>query len=223
MRDYQDKDTISRQSDRDDRDMGRRERRSGGAFFGSDDSGRHEREHGRQGRTDEQDGWTDFRGRNRERSQSRGRGRADRFDRERGPEFGSDAYHKGIPMDETRHLISSSKVEGTPVYGRDGDRIGTVQNFMVDKFKGEVVYAVLRSSGGFLGLGQRYYPLDWSELTYQQRVDGYCVDLTAEELEDRRSFDMHGRESSRSDRDDDRDHGRRHRDDGRRDRDRDRW
>ena len=34
---------------------------------------------------------------------------------------------------ETVSLIGSDKVEGTPVYGRDDNKIGTVQRVMLDK------------------------------------------------------------------------------------------
>src|ERR1700742_2910481 len=54
-----------------------------------------------------------------------------------------------IPTDETERLIASNKVEGTPVYDVGGERLGSIHNFMVDKFRGKVVYAVLKHSSGF--------------------------------------------------------------------------
>lgn len=38
-----------------------------------------------------------------------------------------------IATDETNRLIASNKVEGTAVYDRNGNRLGSVYNFMVDK------------------------------------------------------------------------------------------
>jgi PRC-barrel domain len=58
---------------------------------------------------------------------------------------------------ETVSLIGSDKVEGTPVYGRDDNKIGTVQRVMLDKISGKVAYAVV-SFGGFLGIGEDYFP-----------------------------------------------------------------
>ena len=52
--------------------------------------------------------------------------------------------------DETDRLISSDKVEGTSVYNRNGDNIGTINHLMIDKISGQVEYAVM-STGGFLG------------------------------------------------------------------------
>ena len=87
-----------------------------------------------------------------------------------------------IATDETATLIASNKVEGTAVYNRDGERLGSIQNFMVDKVSGNAQYAVL-SFGGFLGLGQDYYPLPWSMLTYDTDKGGYVVDLDKSQLE----------------------------------------
>lgn len=83
---------------------------------------------------------------------------------------------EGLATDETRRLIASSKVEGTAVYDRAGEQVGTVHNFMVDKVSGQVAYVVM-SFGGFLGLGESYHPLPWRALTYDTRLGGYVVDL----------------------------------------------
>ncbi len=59
-----------------------------------------------------------------------------------------------LAIDETVRLISSDKVDGTAVYGTDGERLGTVRNFMVDKVSGQADYAVLQF-GGPVRAGQR--------------------------------------------------------------------
>ena len=82
---------------------------------------------------------------------------------------------------ETGSLIGSDKVEGTDVYNSAGDRVGTIERVMLDKFSGRVAYAVM-SFGGFLGLGSDYYPLPWSLLTYNERLGGYEVNVTEDQL-----------------------------------------
>lgn len=89
---------------------------------------------------------------------------------------GQDPYVK-----DTASLIASDKVEGTAVYGRDGDRIGSIQRIILEKRGGRVAYAVL-SFGGFWGIGDDYYPLPWEKLTYDESLDGYRIDLTREQL-----------------------------------------
>ncbi|GJE28235.1 PRC-barrel domain-containing protein [Methylobacterium organophilum] len=88
---------------------------------------------------------------------------------------------EGVALDETRRLIASNKVEGTPVYDGEGRHLGTVHNFMVDKVSGQVAYAVL-SFGGFLGLGETYHPLPWNALRYDTTLSGYVVDIDPRDL-----------------------------------------
>ena len=160
--------------DRDD-ERGYGEDRSRG-FFGSGRGDWSERDRERGDRD---------RNRDRDYDRDRNRGEGDREDRH----YGSDDYNRGLAMDETSNLIASNKVEGTAVYGRDGDRLGSIYNFMVDKFSGKVRYAVMRYSTGFLGFGERYYPLPWKVLSYDERVGGYRIDMAERDLEDAPSFD----------------------------------
>jgi hypothetical protein len=92
-----------------------------------------------------------------------------------------------LQTDESIRLISSSKVEGTPVVGRDGEHLGRIENFMVDKYSGRVAYAVL-SFGGTLGVGESLFPLPWSYLDYDPAKDGYVLNLTKEQLAKAPSF-----------------------------------
>ncbi|HJU20516.1 MAG TPA: PRC-barrel domain-containing protein [Stellaceae bacterium] len=92
-----------------------------------------------------------------------------------------------VATDETDRLIASDKVEGTAVYNRQGERLGKVYNFMIDKYTGRVAYAVM-SFGGFLGVGESYHPLPWKVLTYDTRLGGYVVDLDRIRLEGAPSY-----------------------------------
>jgi sporulation protein YlmC with PRC-barrel domain len=87
-----------------------------------------------------------------------------------------------VETKETSRLIASDKVEGTPVYNKSGEKIGKIETLMIDKLSGKVAYAVM-SFGGFLGLGENYYPLPWSVLKYDTKVGGYVVDIDKKMLE----------------------------------------
>jgi hypothetical protein len=93
-----------------------------------------------------------------------------------------------IARDETERLISSSKVEGTVVYDGQGEKLGAIDSFMVEKRTGQVEYAVLRSAGLF-GAGTRYYPLPWNELTYDTELGGYVVSQGAARFEGAPSYE----------------------------------
>lgn len=106
-----------------------------------------------------------------------------------------------IETDETSELIASNKVEGT-VYNAQGEKLGSIYNFLVGKRSGKVDYPVLQF-GGVLGLGADYYPLPWDVLTYDTEQGGYVVNLDKAVLEkaprygasDEPSFDRdYGRE-----------------------------
>ena len=84
---------------------------------------------------------------------------------------------------KTRDLISSDRVEGTVVYNLAGERLGTIQRFMVDKRSGKAHYAVLQF-GGHSGIGGDCYPIPWEMLTYQPNHGGYVVEITRDQLGD---------------------------------------
>ena len=88
----------------------------------------------------------------------------------------------GVAVDETERLIAADKVQGTSVYDPQGSHIGSVYNVMIDKYSGQVAYAVI-SFGGFLGIGADYYPLPWGKLRYEHGFGGYVTDVSREQLE----------------------------------------
>jgi len=95
-----------------------------------------------------------------------------------------------LAADETYDLISSEKVDGTAVYSRDGEKLGSIHHFMVGKRDGRVKFAVLNFGGLFEA--DRYHPLPWNALTYNTELDGYEIGLTKEQLKDSPSFERGG-------------------------------
>jgi hypothetical protein len=85
------------------------------------------------------------------------------------------------------HLIAAGKVQGTTVYNAALEKLGSVEDVMIDKASGRIAYAVL-SFGGFLGIGDRYYPLPWEKLSYNTEIGGYVVDIDRETLEGAPSY-----------------------------------
>jgi sporulation protein YlmC with PRC-barrel domain len=79
-------------------------------------------------------------------------------------------------------LITASRVTGTPVFDRDGERIGRIEDLSIDKHSGQVCYALL-DFGGFLGVGDHLLPLPWSQLQYDAQKQGFIVGLDKAELE----------------------------------------
>lgn len=78
-------------------------------------------------------------------------------------------------------LIPARRVSGADVYNQGHEKIGKVEDLAIDKRSGKVAYAIL-SFGGLLGMGEKHQPLPWSSLTYDTKLRGYVVDVTAELL-----------------------------------------
>lgn len=83
----------------------------------------------------------------------------------------------------TSNFICSDRVEGTAVYNNTGEKLGSIDNLLIDKRSGQVHHAVLEF-GGFLGLGTDRFPLPWSMLKYNTDLDGYEVPLAQSQLTD---------------------------------------
>ena len=89
------------------------------------------------------------------------------------------------------HLIAADDVNGSDVYNLAGEKLGKIEDIMIDRISGRAVYAVL-SFGGFLGMGDKHYPLPWSTLRYDTARDGYVVDIDKDRLEKAPSYDIAG-------------------------------
>jgi len=87
-----------------------------------------------------------------------------------------------ITENTSGNLIAAERVNGTNVYNTKGEKLGHVEDIMIDKVSGKAIYAVL-SFGGFLGVGEKQHPLPWSTLKYDQRQGGYVINLDKRVLE----------------------------------------
>jgi hypothetical protein len=78
-------------------------------------------------------------------------------------------------------LIESDRVEGTAVYDRNDNHIGSIKRLMIEKKTGKVAYTVM-SFGGFLGIGEEEHTIPWNKLDYDTRLGGFRTDITEEQL-----------------------------------------
>lgn len=85
--------------------------------------------------------------------------------------------------------IRAQKVIGTSVKDAGGARIGKVEDIVLDKLSNNIMFAVV-GFGGFLGAGEKYHPLPWSTLEYDEEEGGYVVNLTRQQLEAAPAYSM---------------------------------
>ncbi|MFO1467058.1 MAG: PRC-barrel domain-containing protein [Steroidobacteraceae bacterium] len=77
--------------------------------------------------------------------------------------------------------IRAKKVIGTDVKDRSGKSIGKVEDIVLDKESNNIVFAVV-GFGGFLGMGEKYHPMPWAKLDYDENNGAYVVDVTKDQL-----------------------------------------
>lgn len=82
----------------------------------------------------------------------------------------------------TVNTIRASSVTGTSVFNREGEKLGSIDDLVIDKETGAARYAIM-SFGGFLGLGEMFHPLPWETLQFDRKLEGYVVDLNKDALE----------------------------------------
>jgi len=85
--------------------------------------------------------------------------------------------------------ILASKVKGTAVYNNAGDKIGTVEDVVLDKLSNQIMFAAL-GFGGMLGIGEKYYPVPWSMLNYNEDKGGYVVPLDKSRIENAPAYTL---------------------------------
>src|SRR5215471_6229893 len=70
--------------------------------------------------------------------------------------------------------ILASKVQGKSVYNTKGEKIGHVEDIVLDKMSNSIEFAVL-GFGGVLGMGEKFHPVPWALLDYSPDMGGYVV------------------------------------------------
>lgn len=78
--------------------------------------------------------------------------------------------------------IRAKTVIGTHVKDPAGNKIGAIEDVMLDKESNNIMFAVV-GFGGFLGVAEKYHPVPWSALEFNEGEDAYVVNYTKEQLE----------------------------------------
>jgi sporulation protein YlmC with PRC-barrel domain len=78
--------------------------------------------------------------------------------------------------------IRATKVLGTKVQNPAGQKIGEIKDVILDKQSNHIMFAVL-SFGGFLGMAEKYHPVPWASLDYDEDDNAYVVNYSKEQLQ----------------------------------------
>jgi sporulation protein YlmC with PRC-barrel domain len=88
------------------------------------------------------------------------------------------------PRAKTSELVCARKIQGTPVLGATHEKIGELDEMVVDPHAGVIAYNVLATLGT-LGLGERRFALPWEVTRVKTDADNKVVigsDLTKDRL-----------------------------------------
>lgn len=77
--------------------------------------------------------------------------------------------------------IRAKRVIGSSVKNTAGEKIGKVEDIVLDKTSNKILFAVV-GFGGFLGIEEKYHPIPWSALDYVESEESYVVPYSKEQL-----------------------------------------
>jgi len=89
---------------------------------------------------------------------------------------------------EHPEVLSAGTLIGDDVRNNNGEKLGKLEEIMIDLDEGRVAYAVL-SFGGFLGVGDKLFAIPWDALTVDTQNKEIVFDVQKEVLEQAPGFD----------------------------------
>jgi len=78
--------------------------------------------------------------------------------------------------------IRAKSVIGKKVRDPAGQKIGEIEDVMLDKLSNNIMFVVV-GFGGFLGVAEKFHPLPWSALEYDESEGAYVVNYTKAQLQ----------------------------------------
>ena len=86
------------------------------------------------------------------------------------------------------NLLSAATISGDDVCNMQDEKLGTIQDIMLDLQTGKIRYAVL-SSGGFLGMGDRLFAVPWKAFKQDKENKRFLLDVDTDQLKKAPGFD----------------------------------
>ncbi|MBP2296712.1 PRC-barrel domain-containing protein [Azospirillum rugosum] len=82
---------------------------------------------------------------------------------------------------EKPRVVAADDLAKAKLHSPNGEEMGSISELVVDPDTGRVAYAVVEL-GGFLGLGQRNFPVPWTLVQATQNGDGYVLNVPKDRL-----------------------------------------
>src|SRR4051812_35624056 len=83
----------------------------------------------------------------------------------------------------THHILPAGTLRGTRVHNFAGEELGKVDEFVLDFDSGRISFVVV-SVGGFLGIGDKLFPVPWELFTMRTGEHEFFLDVDKQMLLD---------------------------------------
>lgn len=94
----------------------------------------------------------------------------------------ADARHDAQARARVLHFVKSGAILGSSVYNANGEKLGSVDDIVVNRGNGRIMSVVLRD-GGLLGIGGKLIAVPYSAFGYDASKSRLTLDVTPERLE----------------------------------------
>ncbi|CAN5269051.1 hypothetical protein BH10PSE19_BH10PSE19_18850 [soil metagenome] len=88
----------------------------------------------------------------------------------------------------SRNVVKTAEVIKVDVKNPAKENLGNIEEIMLDKLSGRVAYVVL-ASGGFLGMGEKYFALPWHSLHFDINENCFILNVDKEKIKNAPGFD----------------------------------
>jgi sporulation protein YlmC with PRC-barrel domain len=94
-------------------------------------------------------------------------------------------------------VVRGKDLMGLNVYGDKDEKLGDIQDLVIDPVQGKIRYAVV-TFGGFLGMGDKYFAVPWSDIQFVSKgttssgtiKEDHCIlAISKDELKNAPGFD----------------------------------
>lgn len=85
-------------------------------------------------------------------------------------------------------IMAAGTLEGNDVLNLSGEKLGVLQNIMIDVPAGRIAYAVL-ARRGVMGIGDKLFAIPWGALTLDTDRKCFLLDIDLERLRNAEGFD----------------------------------
>ena len=96
--------------------------------------------------------------------------------------------HSGPHSNSPTKFLTATSIIGDKVVNPQGDKLGSINDLMIDLQFGKIEYVVIEL-GGFLGIGEKFFAIPFHLLTLDAKNQKFILNQLKETLEKAPGFD----------------------------------